>query len=132
MLKGAHARCHRYCQFPDYNWDLTLKQTLIRSTVGGGGGGDGIGVWHYLCGDQDYAAHLGTIGKGMTFGRALPEEELMRRLIKAEHAFYDRTDGASLQGTREGSLHGLHSGLGGWAPVHAKHCLEVATMHGYE
>lgn len=129
---------HAYCTFVDYNWDLTLKQTLIRTSFGGDGEGDQESEEvrqllepSYLSGGVDFAAHLGTIGKGMTFGEEIPEEEIKLELGKAEAAFYRRTDNRTVTSTRVGSLHGLHSGLGGWSAPHQSHCLDVATMHGY-
>jgi hypothetical protein len=106
-----------YCSFNEYNWDLTLKQTLVANA--------NLPL-RYACANRDLAFHTGIFGKGMTFGKAEDDDVVARKILDAEARFYQQTDALSaVPSFKVGSLHTKHEGYQGYGPRYQEHCRQL-------
>lgn len=111
-----------YCSLPEYNWDLTFKQTMLHYSH--------TQNLQYVCPKIKLAEHLGVFGKGLTHGKDMPVAELKAKMQQARDVFYQATDDiASLpsEQVERQHFHTVHSGLGGYDKAFQKHCLEVMS-----
>ncbi|EGD73125.1 hypothetical protein PTSG_04838 [Salpingoeca rosetta] len=132
MLRRAwldiHSNADFFCHFNEYNWDLSVKQALIRFA-------SEPSHRMYICAPRRFAQHTGDIGQGLTRGKDVGGDEEEDRLIRElETSFYAKTDTQTLSEhaatTRVEKLSRQHKGFKGFADMrYQHHCMHVASYY---